>query len=184
VNIAKWFPIRTERLLLREFTPTDEADLHEYASDPVVSRFMDWGPNTPEVTLERMHIHLQEQQVWPRDEVNLAVELCAESKLIGTIRISISDRRNGLADFGFVLNQRYWNLGYATEATQALLDAAFSVLKLHRVVATCDTRNVASARVMEKVGMRREGLFRRDVFQKGEWRDTYLYARLGVDERL
>ena len=49
---------------------------------------------------------------------------------------------------------------------------------MHRLWATCDTRNVGSWRVLEKVGMRREGLFRRDVFQKGEWRDSYLYARL------
>jgi [ribosomal protein S5]-alanine N-acetyltransferase len=183
-TIEKWFPIRTERLMLREFVATDESDVHEYASDPIVSRFTDWGPNTPEVTVERMSIHLQEQQIWPRDEVSLAVELCAENKLIGTIRIGIFDRRNRLADFGFVLNRRYWNRGYATEASGALLDTAFSVLRLHRVIATCDTRNVASSRVMEKAGMRREGFFRRDVFQKGEWRDSYLYARLETDAPL
>lgn len=64
--------------------------------------------------------------------------------------------RGRRADLGYVLNRAYWNRGFVTEATRAILDVAFSVLKLHRVIATCDTRNGASARVMEKAGMRRD----------------------------
>lgn len=172
----KWFPVQTERLLLREFTAADEANVHDYAADPLVSRYMEWGPNSPEITHQVLLRRMQEQQKWPRDEVTLAIELRAEGKLIGSFRLAIGDTEHGLADFGFVLNQRYWNRGYGTEATRAMLDTAFSVLKLHRLIATCDTRNVGSARVMEKSGMQREAHFRQDVFQKGEWRDTYLYA--------
>lgn len=183
-RIEKWFPIQTERLLLREFTGADEADVHEYAADPAVSQYMDWGPNSPEITHQHIHKRLLEQQAWPRAEVTLAIELREEGKLIGGFRLDIFDRRNGHADFGFVINRRYWNRGYATEATRAVLDRAFDALRLHRVIATCDTRNVGSARVMEKAGMRREAHFRKDVFQKGEWRDSYLYAILNPKAEL
>lgn len=80
--------------------------------------------------------------------------------------------------FGYAFNKRYWDQGYATEASRAVLHVAFSVLQLHRVWATCDVRNVASWRVLEKLGMRREAEFQGDVFQKGTWRSSYLYAML------
>ena len=176
--MEKWFPIRTDRLLLREFTPADEKDVHEYACDPLVSRYTHWGPNAPETTHRVLGDWLEAQKKWPRDNVALAIELRATGRLIGAIVLRISDNEHGLADFGFVLNHRYWNQGYVTEASRALLDKVFRVMKLHRITATCDTRNGGSARVMEKLGMRREATFRQDVFQKGKWRDSYLYAKL------
>ena len=182
--MERWFPIRTPRLLLREFTVADESDVHEYASDDAVARYTDWGPNTPAQTRDRINGYLEQQLRWPRDEVSLAVELRGERKVIGTIRLSINDKLARTADFGFVVNRRYWNKGFASEAARAVLLAAFEMLALHRVWATCDTRNVGSWRVLEKASMRREGLFRRDVFQKGEWRDSYLYARIDNDEAL
>ena len=68
--------------------------------------------------------------------------------------------------------------GYATEAARALVSFGFGTLRLHRVFATCDVRNVASARVLEKVGMRREGHCRGDKWVRGQWRDSYIYAML------
>lgn len=180
-EMRKWFPIRTVRLLLREFAAADEEDVHEYGSDAIVSKYADWGPNTVDDTHERINGYLEVQRTWPRDEVSLAVELPGESKVIGTIRLSIVDDRNRTADLGFVFNRAYWNRGYATEAASAVLGVAFAALGLHRVCATCDILNVGSWRVMEKAGMRRAGLFRRDVFQKGKWRDSYLYVRTEDD---
>jgi [ribosomal protein S5]-alanine N-acetyltransferase len=178
MRMERWFPLETERLLLREFRASDEADLHAAGSDAEVARFVHWGPNKPEQTLEVLSSWLKKQRQWPRDSVELGIELKGESRLIGTIRLSITDKNNRTADFGYALNRQYWNRGYTTEATQALIDTAFTRLDMHRVFATCDVRNAASWRVMEKLGMRREGLFRKDILQKGEWRDTYLYAVL------
>jgi ribosomal-protein-alanine N-acetyltransferase len=179
--VDKWFPIRTSRLMLREFLASDEQDLHEYASDRIVTQYVEWGPNTRDQSRERMSGHLREQQLWPRDDVMLAIELSSEGKVIGTIQLTTSDKRNRTANLGYVVNRRYWNQGYATEAAIALLDRAFTAQRLHRVWATCDTRNAGSWRVMEKAAMRREGFFRRDILQRGEWRDSYLYARLEDD---
>jgi len=176
--MERWFPIETPRLLLREIQAEDEDDVHEFASDPCVSRFDEWGPNTREKTHEVISRWLKIHQEWPREETNLAVELRSEKKRIGTVALYVKDQKNASAYIGYVFNRRYWNQGYATEAARALVDAAFKSLSLHRVWATCDTRNVASRRVMEKIGMRREAHFVKDVFQKGEWRDSYLYAIL------
>ena len=176
--MKRWFPIKTERLLLREIAASDLADVHEYASDPLVSRFEAWGPNTPEVSEKVVQGWLTQQQQWPREEVNLGVELIDEHKLIGVITLRMKDDANRSADFGYAFNRQYWNQGYATEAARALIDAAFRLLGAHRVWAGCDTRNVGSYRVMEKLGMTREGHLRNDIWQKGEWRDSYRYAVL------
>jgi RimJ/RimL family protein N-acetyltransferase len=173
-----WFPIRTQRLLLREFTLADEEDIYEYASDPLVPRFDVWEPNTREKTREVLQRRLHEQEYWPRDDVMLAAELREESKVIGTVRLWIHDAQNKTAALGYSFNRRYWNKGFATEAAAPLAKGAFASLQMHRVIATCDTRNVGSWRVMEKIGMRREAHFRADILQKGEWRDSYLYAVL------
>ncbi|MBV8489988.1 MAG: GNAT family N-acetyltransferase [Candidatus Eremiobacteraeota bacterium] len=170
-------------MLLREFTAGDEPTIHEYGSDPIVARYTDWEPNTPETTHALLLRRLERQREWPRDEIDLAIELRATGKHIGGFGLRITDMGNGLGNFGFVLNRAYWNQGFATEAARAVLEKTFTVLELHRLVATCDTRNAASARVLEKIGMRREAHFRQDAFQKGEWRDSYAYAILRQDWR-
>lgn len=177
----RWFPIETERLLLREYTLDDEAAIHEFASDPLVPRYDAWGPNTAQQTREHVLRHIEDQRIWPRDDVTLAAYVRAECKVIGSVRLWTVDVENRCAEIGYTFNRSYWNNGFATEAASALLGSAFAVLNVHRVVATCDTRNTGSWRVMEKIGMRREGHFVRDKFQKGEWRDTFFYALLAED---
>ena len=177
-TMERWLPIQTERLRLREMRLADLADVHEYAADPLVSRFESWGPNTPEITEKVMQDWLTQQQNWPREEVNAAVELTSERRLIGVVSLRMKNDADRTANLGYAFNRQYWNQGHATEATRALLDVAFRLLNAHRVWASCDTRNIGSYRVMEKLGMRREAHLRKDVWQKGEWRDSYRYAVL------
>lgn len=171
-----WFPLRTERLLLREAREEDFEDIHEYAIDPEVVRYMDWGPNTPEVTREVLDRWFAEQQTWPRGHVNLLVELLEEKKVIGSVRLSLQGEGN--ADLGYSYNSAYWRKGYGYEAAEALMRVAFETLKLHRVWATCDVRNRGSFGIMEKLGMRREGTLRKNQLVTDGWRDTHLYALL------
>ncbi|HXX20747.1 MAG TPA: GNAT family protein [Candidatus Acidoferrum sp.] len=177
----RWFPIETERLLLREFRAEDEQDIHAYASDPEVVRLMIWGPNSLETTQTFLAGVLKEQERWPRPAVSLAIELKSERRVIGGIDLRVKDEKNRAANIGYVLARAHWGQGYMVEAGRAVLDAAFRHVGLHRVWATCDSRNSASYRVMEKLGMRREAHFRKDVMEKGEWRDSYLYAILADD---
>jgi [ribosomal protein S5]-alanine N-acetyltransferase len=176
-----WFPIRTERLLLREFRKSDLDDAHTYAADPQVARFMDWGPNAYDETATFMNLKLDEQARWPRDEVTLAVEHIADGKVIGSIRLAVGDRANLTGDFGYSFNSAYWRQGYATEAARTVIDVGFTVIGLHRIWAECDVRNVGSWGVMEKLGMRREAHYRRDKLVKGAWRDSYLHAVLAEE---
>jgi [ribosomal protein S5]-alanine N-acetyltransferase len=176
--MERWFPITTERLCLREFRATDEAGIHAYASDPEVVRYASWGPNTPAETRAILDTWLGEQRRWPRSSVTLAIELVAEQQFVGGIRMDERDAVHRTADFGYTISRAYWNRGIATEAARGLLDTAFGALQYHRVWATCDKRNGASRRVLEKLGLRREGEMRRDTIRRGEWSDTYLYAVL------
>jgi [ribosomal protein S5]-alanine N-acetyltransferase len=177
----RWFPIETERLLLREFRAEDETAIHAYASDPEVVRLMIWGPNTPEQTRAFLQTTLKAQEQWPRPFVELAIELKAQRRMIGSVGLRVKDEANRAADIGYVLARDHWGRGYMTEAARAVLDAGFRQLKLHRVWATCDPRNRASYRVMEKLGLRREAHLIKDVLEKSEWRDSYLYAILAEE---
>ena len=177
-DIKPWFPIRTARLVLREFRQDDFDDVHAYATQAEVVRYMDWGPNTPDETqafLERM---FEAQGRWPRDDVNLAVEHAGDRRVIGAIRLGRNKPAEHSADLGYSYNRDYWGRGFGTEAARAMMQVAFRVLGLHRVWAWCDVRNAGSYRVMEKLGMRREGTFRQNIQVKGAWRDTFVYAIL------
>jgi [ribosomal protein S5]-alanine N-acetyltransferase len=181
--MERWFPVNTKRLQLRELLAADESDIHEYAADPLVSRYDTWGPDTAMQTHEVLARWIAAQQRWPREDVHLGAELKEEGRVIGSMRLWTIEPASRTAEIGYTFHRKYWNKGYATEAVSALLAVAFLTLDFHRVVATCDTRNAPSWRVMEKAGMRREGTFLRDKLQKGEWRDTHLYAILAEEWR-
>jgi len=182
-DIEPWFPLRTARLLLREFRADDFDDVHAYARDPLVARFMEWGPNAEAETREFMARMLAEQETWPREGVNLAIEHAGDHKVIGSIRLSVTDAKNQTGDIGYSLNSGYWRRGLCTEAARALLAVGFGTLGLHRIWAECDLENAGSYRVMEKLGMRREGHIRQGKLIKGQWRDRFVYAILADDFR-
>ena len=171
-----WFPLETERLRLRPFRPEDRDDVHAYGSDPMVSRFMVWGPNTEADTDFFLGKAIDAQDRWPRTDVSLAVELKATGQMIGSIRLWVVDADQRTAELGYSLARPQWRQGLTSEAALAMITAGFDVLGLHRIVATCDMRNRGSWGVMRKLGMRREGLLRRERMVKGAWRDTYVYA--------
>ncbi len=119
----------------------------------------------------------------PRTIYHLAIILRATDRLFGGCRIQIRNPAGGDGDIGYVLARDAWGQGFATEAARALIAFGFDRLALHRIWATCDVDNVASARVLEKLGMRREGHLRQSVRRRGEWRDCYLYAILEPEWR-
>ncbi len=173
-----WFPMETKRLRLRPFRPEDRDDVHAYGSDPMVSRFMVWGPNSEEDTETFLGKAIEAQDRWPRTDVGLAMELKATGRMIGSIRLWVVDADQRTAEIGYSLARAQWRKGLTSEAAAALMKVGFETLGLHRITATCDVRNRGSWGVMRKLGMRREAVFRRDRMVKGAWRDTYLYALL------
>ncbi len=177
-SIKPWFPIRTERLVLRDFRETDFEDVQAYGSDPEVTRYMVWGPNAPDDTRAFLARALAQQTARPRLEFGFAIEHAETGHVIGSAALHLREGPNRPVELGYCLHREWWRQGLVTEAASALIDAGFRTLGLHRIAATCDVRNVGSFGVMEKLGMRREGHLREDRQVKGEWCDSYIYAVL------
>ena len=171
----------TPRLILREFALDDWRAVHAYASDPEVTRYMSWGPNDEEASQNFVKTVVARQQAVSRREFDLAITLKDNGKLIGGC--GVYGRKPKEGEMGYCLHRDYWGKGYMTEVAAALLEFAFDQKGFHRVYATCDPRNVGSARVMEKSGMKKEGHLRDHVLKDGEWRDSLLYAVLDWEWR-
>jgi [ribosomal protein S5]-alanine N-acetyltransferase len=165
-------PIETQRLVIREFAAEDWPAVYAYTADPAVMAYIPEGVMTAEQTQAFIAIHRgSEASAWP-------VILKEEGRLIGHMVYHpwFAPRTY---EIGWVFHSGYHGRGYATEAALALLQYGFRELGLHRIIATCQPENPASYRVMEKIGLRREGHFRKCIYRGGEtWWDEYFYAIL------
>lgn len=168
--------IKTHRLLLREFKKDDLAAVHSYASDAEVVRYMEWGPNSVDETREFISRVIENQDEKPRLKFELAILI--ENKLIGACNLTITNATNRQAFIGYCFNKTYWGKGYATEVAKELLNFGFNQLKLHRIYASCDVGNIASKKVLQKIGMTKEGHLRENKIIRGEWRDSFLFSIL------
>ncbi len=174
--------LETRRLILREFRAGDLDAVHAYGSDPEVVRFMPWGPNTPEETRRFLQRKFDEQAADPRPTYDVAVVERASGRVIGSVGLRLNAERTQAA-LGYCYARHAWGRGIATEAAWAMLRFGFEELGLDRIHATCDAQNIGSARVLEKIGMRREGHRIEDILQDGRWRDTLAYAILAREWR-
>lgn len=175
--------ISTERLVLREFVPDDWPAVLAYQRDPRYLRFYLWTDRTePEVRdFVQMFVDWQEER--PRRKFQLAITLSGSGRLIGNCGIRRKPENDREADIGYELVPEYWGQGYATEAALAMVDFGFRELALHRISSWCIADNTASARVLEKVGLRPEGRLRENEYFKGRWWDTLLYGLLESEWR-
>lgn len=171
-------PVETDRLLLREFGKDDFDAVHAYATDVEVVRYMPWGPNGEADTREFLARAAASARAVPRAGYELAVVEKATSRLVGGVGLHRSEPASGTAMIGYCLARSAWGRGLATEAARAMLAFGFGELGLHRVWAGCDPDNAGSVRVLEKIGMRREGHLREDTWIRDEWRDTLVYGIL------
>jgi RimJ/RimL family protein N-acetyltransferase len=175
-------PISTERLVLRRFRPADAETLAAYRSAPEVARYQSWDAPYPvekaRYAVESMVAADPEQPGW----FQWAIELTAERAHIGDVGVNLHDNLMQ-AEIGYTVAPERQGHGYATEAVRAVLDHLFRVRGLHRVSAECDARNIASARLLERVGFTREGLRRQQTWIKNEWTDDLLYGLLAEEWR-
>jgi len=148
-------PHETKRLILRKFNESDFQAVHSYGGCAENIIYMPFGPNTEEQTREFIDRSIKKAEENPIVHYQYAVVLKENDTLIGGCGINLSDDE---AEVGWLLHRNYWKQGYGTEMGGELLRFGFDELKLHRIVARCDADNIGSYRVMEKLGMRREGL--------------------------
>jgi RimJ/RimL family protein N-acetyltransferase len=171
--------LETERLILRPFIPDDASRISRLAGEKAIS----------DTTLRIPHPYSEEDAFeWILTHQSIrekglalfyAIELKddPDSGLIGSTGLDI-DSAHLRAEIGYWIGREYWNRGYATEAASILVGFAFEGLKLHKVSSHHFARNEASGRVLEKLGLKQEGLLRSHILKSGEWEDIIEYGLL------
>lgn len=177
--------VQTQRLILQEITWEDLEDIHWLHSFPEVDEFNTLGiPENLEATRKVIQSTINDQQAEKRKEIQWSIRLREEMTFIGLAGMRISEERFRMAEIFYKLAPPFWGQGYGTEVARALVDFGFDTLKLHRIEAGTATQNIKSIRVLEKVGMQKEGIRRKILPIRGLWYDNYQYAILDDDERL
>ncbi|GAB2629796.1 GNAT family protein [Streptomyces capparidis] len=177
--LAPDFPIRTERLELRPFAPGDLAAVHACFRVPDVVRHLRWEPLDLEGARQLLAARLGRSALRAEGDVlHPAVVLRATGEVIGEVMLQWTSEPDRQGEIGYVLHPRHCGHGYATEAAREMLRLGFEGLRLHRIAASLDAENTASARVVERLGMRREARLVHNHRLKGSWRDELVYAML------
>jgi ribosomal-protein-alanine N-acetyltransferase len=167
----------TSRLRLRPFTDADADALFALHANPYVLRYWDAPPWTEPARAERF-LSTCRQMADQGTGARLAVQRLSDGAFIGWCGLSRWNPDYRSAALGYCLDAAAWGQGYATEAARALLEWAFDTLDLNRVQAETDTRNIASARVLEKLGFVREGTLREDCVVNGDVSDSWVFGLL------
>jgi len=176
--------LETERLIVRPFRESDHNDLYEYLSLEEIYRYEPGKPLSPEKAKKLALKRSNSVNWWAvtlKNDINY--------KLIGHISFFQTDLKIFRTwEIGYIFNPAYHNQGYATEACRKVIDYAFTQLNAHRIVAFCTPANRASWRVLEKCGMTREGLLRKNAYFRTDdngkpiWLDSFEYAVLADDK--
>ena len=166
--------LTTTRLILREHSIEDLPSAMEAAADPMVTRYLTWDVQTEASEREAIERFIRNGMIEPRVDYELAIE--HDGAYAGVVHLAIRDRTHKRGEIGFVLRQSLWGQGIMPEAASALVRFGFDQLDLRRIEATCHPDNLASARVLEKIGMSYGSRLRSHMYVKGEWRDSLLYS--------
>lgn len=172
--------LATPRLILRPMEMRDAPDIYLYSKDPQVAEHVLWEPHES-IHQTRSYIRYVHRQYRNGEPSSFCIEEKASGRVIGTIGFMWLHPENRSCEVGYSLSRAYWNRGYMTEALRAVIDFGFRRLKVNRIEAQHETDNPASGRVMEKAGMRREGVLRSRLFNKTRFVDVALYAILRAD---
>ena len=173
--------IETDRLILREVRAGDVDAYQNFRLPEAYWRHIPWSP-TPESVASLVESYIRSQSQKPRKSFTLAAVDKISDEFVGDASLNVRPNSR-LGSMGYGVVSSHWGKGLATEIGHALLRLAFDTLDLHRVEAECRTENHASRRVMAKLGMREEGIFRDNMFVRGEWWSMVQCAILSTDER-
>lgn len=171
--------LETTRLILRPFERRDIAAFSAYRSDPDIARYQGWESPYDLIQAEKF---VNEMQAVTPGEMGqwfqLALELKSNAALIGDVAFKVLKNNRLTAEIGMTLAADYHSKGYGVEAVTEMVRYLFDDLEMHRVIANCDPLNHAAYRLLEKVGLRREGDFVESLWYKGYWASEYWYAIL------
>jgi ribosomal-protein-alanine N-acetyltransferase len=175
--------LHTNRLILRDFVLSDFDAVHEYASDPLVTRFTSFGPNTTDETRDFLTRSIQASSAIPRQIYTFAAVERASAHLIGSGGIEQCDGTGRHYMFGYCLHHRWWGRGFGKEVAGALVEFGFHHLQAHRLWAHVFLGNAASERILEGLGFRREGLALQSLRMRNAWHDILTFGQLRSEWR-
>jgi len=174
--------LQTDRLNFRQVSADDIHNIHELHSLPETDRFNTLGiPETIQVTEKVINEWLVGQNAQPQTLYVFCLDLIDTKQFIGLIALNIGKPMYKTAEVWFKIHPGHWNKGYTTEALAKLIHFGFKELGIHRIEAGCAVENIASVKVLEKAGMKKEGMKRKILPIRGEWKDNYFYALLDED---
>jgi ribosomal-protein-alanine N-acetyltransferase len=184
MNVEKLFAdsptFETERLFLRRLNMGDVNEYFEFASDPLVSAHTLWDRHEA-VDDTRRYIKKVMDKYETRQAYRWGIFLKASNKLIGRTGLISWDVFNQKTEIGFALSSQHWNQGIVTEATQPIISYCFEGLDVNRIEGRCNHFNIGSAMVMEKLGMKLEGVLRKQLKIKGDFVDQNIYSIIRSD---
>lgn len=171
--------IETDRLILRPYEDRDFADLAAMRERPDVMRYLYEEVQDREevrrVLARRTQLHSLQRE---GDGLVLAVELKDGGRVIGDVSMRWASEEHQQGDIGFIFHPDFHGKGYAREAAREMLRLGFEQVGFHRIEGRCDARNTASARLMERLGIRREANLIENEWFKGDWGSELVYAIL------
>lgn len=176
--------ITTDRLHIRDLIKDDAEAMHQLRTDPRVYHFNHFGPETPQETYQWVVETMAYNRRPDRNSHNCAIVLAATGQVIGWIGFGTSERERapiGEVGFGYALMPEFWNQGFTTEALRATLDFIFSATAAESAADHCNIGNIASARVMQKAGMRFVERFLNPGETLQEKAESYLYRMSRAD---
>lgn len=178
--MEKLYPIyaETNRLVLRHFCLQDIRNFYEYRANPAVAMYQSWENYTyadAETFVRNQIDHMPNR---PGTWFQFAIASASSNELLGDCALHTPSAEPRIVEIGFTLAPEHQGKGYVNEAVSALLDYIFHTLGKHKVIAFSDVRNEKSIRVLERLGMRREGHFLQNYMAKGQWVDEYQYSLL------
>jgi RimJ/RimL family protein N-acetyltransferase len=178
-SAAPDWPLETERLVLR---PYEDGDLDAYyavRSQPEVVRYLYEEPLTLEQAREKVARLVRSTALDAEgDWLSAAIRTREAGGYVGDVAFHWASVQHRTGEVGFVVDPAHQGHGYATEAARAMVDWGFGSFGLHRVIGRTEARNAASARVLEKLGMRLEAHLVENEWVKGEWQSELVYAIL------
>lgn len=172
----------TARLILRPMRMSDAGDIYAYSKDPEVARHVLWEAHRSLLD-SRSYLRFILRQYRRGEPSSYAIVLKETNRVIGTIGWMSYSEEIACTEVGYSLAREQWDKGLMSEALECVISLSFQRLTVNRVEAMHETDNPASGRVMEKCGMRREGVMRQRIYNKGRYADVALYAILREDWR-
>ncbi|MBX0326221.1 GNAT family N-acetyltransferase [Oscillochloris sp. ZM17-4] len=180
-DLPAFTQIETARLRVRRFAEADLPAFLAYRNDPEVARFQSWDSTSEEQAHDFLSTMYDEEPGRPGGGFQFAVALREGDALIGDVYMRLLDYDDRQGELGYTLARPWHGRGYAAEAVGAVIGYAFATLGMHRMTAIVDQENAPSIRLLERLGMRREGASIQSFFNKGTYRDELQYAILSSE---